>query len=198
MSPLIFSLSPETKLRCGLQSTNARHGLRDSLCRPHSTPGGRRLTKVSSLYVLAKQVGELRCNRCVRHEVASITIRFALARPDPLCHQRFLTGTCVVGNDGVRSCRDTVASAHGAGQPPARDVGDWQPHAGRELRMDRLVKTPELLYTRRHCRNSASGCHAVTKRYVIRDRGDTFLCRGRLITGVKAEPQRSRDGRRTW
>ena len=32
--------------------------------------------------------------------------------------------------------------------------------------MDRMVKASELLYTRRHCTNSASGCHAVTNRYV--------------------------------
>lgn len=47
-----------------------------------------------------------------------------------------------------------------------RGAGDWQPQAGRELGMDLRVKTTESLHTRRHCKNSARGCHAVTKRYV--------------------------------
>jgi hypothetical protein len=76
---------------------------------------------------------------------------------------------------------------------PARDVDDWQPQAGRELGMERMVKTSELLFTRRHWTSSASGSYAVTKRYVVRDRGYIFLYCGRSTTGVKAEPNRSRD-----
>jgi hypothetical protein len=45
--------------------------------------------------------------------------------------------------------------------------------------MDRMVKISELLFTRRHCTSSASGCHAVTKRYVARNRGYMLLYRGR-------------------
>ena len=48
----------------------------------------------------------------VRHEVASITVKSALTEFHPLSHQRFPTGTCGIGNDPVRSCRNNVASSH--------------------------------------------------------------------------------------
>jgi hypothetical protein len=57
--------------------------------------------------------------------------------------------------------------------------------------MDRLVKKPELLHTRRHWTSSASGSHAVTKRYVVKPSGYIFRWHGCSTTGVKAEPKRS-------
>src|SRR5262249_54344144 len=47
----------------------------------------------------------------VRHEVVSITVKSARADLHLLFHQRFPTGTCGIGNDPVRSCRDEVTSS---------------------------------------------------------------------------------------
>ncbi len=44
----------------------------------------------------------------VRHEVARVFIREI---EDPVFCHRYPTGPCVGGNPGVRSARDTVASA---------------------------------------------------------------------------------------
>jgi hypothetical protein len=44
----------------------------------------------------------------VRHEVARVFIKEA---KDPVFCHRYPTGPCVGGNPGVRSVRDTVASA---------------------------------------------------------------------------------------
>jgi hypothetical protein len=95
-------------------------------------------------------------NVAVRHEVAPITVELALAGLHPLFHQRFPTDTCWIGNDLVRSCRNNVTPPNGGHQPARRD-GDCQPQGGRGLGMDRMVKTSESPYTRRHCPNSARG-----------------------------------------
>jgi len=58
-----------------------------------------------------------------RHEVAPITVKPARAGLHPLFHQRFPTGACVVGNNGVRSCRNNETSSLD-GRQTARGDGD--------------------------------------------------------------------------
>jgi len=94
-----------------------------------------------------------RDNITVRHEVAIITVEPASAGLHPLFHQRFPTDTCWIGNDPVRSCRNNVTPPNGGHQPARRD-GDYQPQGGRGLGMDRMVKTSESPYTRRHVRTA--------------------------------------------
>src|SRR4030095_5978827 len=101
-------------------------------------------------------VRSCRNNVTVRHEVAPITVELASAGLHPLFHQRFPTATCWMGNDLVRSCRDNATPPNGGHQPARRD-GDCQPQSGRGLEMNRMVKTSESPYTRRHCSNSARG-----------------------------------------
>ena len=112
----------------------------------------------------------------LRHEVALITVKPARAGLDRLFHQPFPTGTCVVvfRTTGCEAAGTMKPHPCGGGQPTARGADDWQPQAGRELGMDRMVKTSELLPTRRHWTSSASGCHAVTKMVRGQERGLTF------------------------
>ena len=49
---------------------------------------------------------------------------------------------------------------------PRGATASGQPQGGRELEMDRLVKTSESPHTRRDFKRSVRGCHAVTNRYV--------------------------------
>src|SRR5262249_7098564 len=50
-------------------------------------------------------------NEALRHEVVSIIVKPARAGLHRLFHQRSPTGTCVVGNDLVRSYHDNEASS---------------------------------------------------------------------------------------
>jgi len=93
----------------------------------------------------------------VRHEVAPITVKPALAGLHPLFHQRFPTATGGIGNDPVRSCRDNVASSLRMVIKPRGFDRDCQPQDGRELGTDRMVKKSESPFTRRHKENSARG-----------------------------------------
>jgi hypothetical protein len=68
---------------------------------------------------------------------------------DPVFCHRYPTGPCVGGNPGVRSARDTVASARWAGSRTAREGCDCQPHGGRELGLKDRVNTGEPLLSRR-------------------------------------------------
>src|SRR5215475_13969730 len=93
----------------------------------------------------------------VRHEVAPITVESVITGLHPLFHQRFPTGTCRIGNDPVRSCRDNVASSLRMVIKPRGFDRDCQPQGGRELGTDRTVKKSESPFTRRHKENSARG-----------------------------------------
>lgn len=82
----------------------------------------------------------------VRHEVAFITVMTMKIGYNQLFCQLFPTDTCVVGNDGVRSCRDNVASSEDAGRSARKDR-DCQPQDGREPGMDGRVNTSESYAT---------------------------------------------------
>jgi hypothetical protein len=70
-------------------------------------------------------------------------------RDDPVFCHRYPTGPCAGGNPRVRSAWNTVASADPAGDEPARERRDCQPHGGRELGLEDKVKAPEPLMSRR-------------------------------------------------
>ena len=91
-----------------------------------------------------KQRAEVTTFYTVRHEVARVFIRDDLV----FCH-RYPTGPCVGGNPGVRSARDTVASVLSTGNGTARGRCDCQPHGGRELGLEDMVKVTEALLSRR-------------------------------------------------
>ena len=84
-------------------------------------------------------------NYTVRHEVARVFIR-----DDPVFCHRYPTGPCVGGNPGVRSAWDNVASAEWAGDGPAKEGRDCQPHGGREPGLEDMVKVSEPLMSRRY------------------------------------------------
>lgn len=65
------------------------------------------------------------------------------------CH-RYPTGPCVGGNPGVRSVRDNVATAPGAGERTARGARDCQPRDGQALGLRGMANTCEPLPRRRY------------------------------------------------
>jgi hypothetical protein len=71
-----------------------------------------RTLKIGRTWRMISPIRSIDLWQLVRHEVVSITVKSARADLHPLFHQRFPTGTCGIGNDPVRSCRNNVTVRH--------------------------------------------------------------------------------------
>jgi hypothetical protein len=114
----------------------------------------------------------------VRHEVAPVFIK-----DDPMFCHRYPTGPCVRGNPGVRSVRDNVAAAPGAGERAARDACDCQPRDGQAPGLKGMANRCEPPSRRRY--PSVQEADGPDQRYAVKSGSRRFSSRRRCTAGAK-------------